>query len=1084
MSESSDPILTAIARLRQFTQVEIQTQWHYCQQELAIATALDSQQWQHWSIAPLKDRGHIAWQKGSRPLWLAQSIRVPKRLNGYAIEGLALRLALTWWAEDARIFIDGRLARQGDLFDFADRLLVSPSVRAGDTIDVAIRLQSPGHDDGALVASRCIYETPDPSIERRNGMPLFEPGFVADELAVLRHYLNRFDPDRLSDLADAVAEIEWEALPHQLDRFERSLTTLRQKLCTDTTGAIAKPVEQLHAKSFLKKRRIHLLGHAHLDMAWLWPVSETWEVAQRTFESVLKLQSDFPDFIFSHSTPALYEWIEINRPDLFGAIQQQVAAGRWEVGAGLWVEPEFNLVSGEAIARQILYGQRYVREKFGAVSKVAWLPDSFGFCAQLPQLLQLGQIDYFVTQKLRWNDTTEFPYELFWWESPDGSRILSWMSPHIGQDIDPVKMADYACEWEAKTGERESFWLPGVGDRGGGPTRNMLQAGDRWQSSPLFPQLQFSRATDYLDELARRSRDLPIWRDELYLEFHRGCYTSHADQKYWNRHCERSLYRAELFASLATLIADAPYAKTQLESAWKQVLFNQFHDILPGSAIPAAYGETDGAWEDAARAAQEVLDEALGAIATRIECPSPPHPQAQPWLVWNEGNGARSGAIAIHVPNPQTYRACDRDGQPVPTQVGENSTLRLHANDVPGVGYALVWLIPESPESPEATGLAEKEVYRQPHFTQSSTKVAEKIAPVNKRHFSGQEFQLENSYLRAIVDPETGNLSSLVHKPSQREILNKIGGNRLQCFRDDGQYWDAWNIDPNYQQHLLPAPTLHRIEWIERGEVRQRVRVVRRWGNSQFCQDYILDFDSPVLEIANTVDWQERHVLVKAAFGAHNLDADFATYETACGAIARPTRPQTRRDRAKWEVPALGWADLTDRSGDFGVSILADCKHGYDATPSQLRLSLLRGSEWPDPKADLGRHEFRYGIYPHAGDWKQAQTPWWGWNFDRPLFARAIAGSPSGSLPPIATLLEISNRAIVPMALKQSEDDPNVWIFRGYEGYGETATISLGGKANLTAGDTVDLLETPTVFGQGQLRILPWQIVSLGCRVG
>ena len=224
----------------------------------------------------------------------------------------------------------------------------------------------------------------------------------------------------------------------------------------------------------------------------------------------------------------------------------------------MWVEPELNTVGGESIVRQVLYAQRYVWEKFGKFSLIAWLPDTFGFCWQLPQILQGGNIKYFATQKLRWNDLTDFPFEIFWWEAPDKSRILSLMLPPIGETIEPVKMARYAYEWQVKTGEKNVLWLPGVGDHGGGPTRDMLEISRRWQESGFFPMLEFSTAENFFAELAEEnSGNFPLWQDELYLEFHRGCYTAHADQKRWNRRCENLLYQAELFAVFASIITGA-----------------------------------------------------------------------------------------------------------------------------------------------------------------------------------------------------------------------------------------------------------------------------------------------------------------------------------------------------------------------------------------------------------------------------------------------------------------------------------------------------------------------------------------------
>ncbi|HEY9750301.1 MAG TPA: hypothetical protein V6C63_16570 [Allocoleopsis sp.] len=484
-------ISEAISRLRQLTQLNLQSDWQMHLGDRPIAEATQPEQWQTWTTAALNARDHIAWPQGRQVLWLGQQLVIPQDLQGYPLTGLVLRLALTWWAESAQVFVDGQLVQEGNLFDCSTRILLSSAAQPGATIAVALRLISPGHDAGALVRSLCLYEVASTATLSDR----VEPSFVADELAVLQQYLSAFAPEKLADLAAAIAPLDWNALTSG-DRsplkFDQSLQQLRQTL---------QPFSD-----WIKQRQICLLGHAHLDLAWLWPVSETWEAAERTFKSVLQLQQDFPELIFCHSTPALYDWIETNRPALFENIQAQVAAGTWEVVGGLWVEPELNVVSGESIVRQVLYGQRYTQAKFGKISAIAWLPDTFGFCWQLPQILKQGGIEYFVTQKLRWNDTTQFPYEAFWWRSPDGSEIFSLMSAPIGESIDPIKMTQHASMWETKIGNLETLWLPGVGDHGGGPTRDMLEMARRWQTSPFFPQLKFATAEEYLEGVRSEGR--------------------------------------------------------------------------------------------------------------------------------------------------------------------------------------------------------------------------------------------------------------------------------------------------------------------------------------------------------------------------------------------------------------------------------------------------------------------------------------------------------------------------------------------------------------------------------------------------
>ncbi|HEY9880636.1 MAG TPA: alpha-mannosidase, partial [Leptolyngbyaceae cyanobacterium] len=656
VSGSPESLLTlqfiedSIDRLRSLSQYSVLENWRFSTHSSEI-DSLDSLAEQDLPIALLNERGHVAWPKGKQCQWLYQRLQWPNDIEGYSIQGYQAKLSLRWWADLAELYVNGVLIQTGDLFDCFTRLPVSEFVEPGQLVEVALRLISPGHDDGALVRSHLIFESSDDDFP--------EPGFVADELAVLYRYLKQFAPSELEEFAQHLKGIVWEQVCDRM-QFQNSLQALRQRL--------------LPWSDWIKQRQINCVGHAHLDLAWLWPISDTWQAAERTFQSVLSLQQDFPELTYTHSSPALFAWVEANRPELFQIVQEQVKNGRWAIDAGLWVEPELNIIGGEAIVRQILYGQRYCEEKFGQGSEIAWLPDTFGFNWQLPQLLAQGGIRCFATQKLRWNDTNDFPHDWFWWEGLDGTRILSLTLPLIGSDIAPVEMADYATLWEANTGIPQSLWLPGVGDHGGGPTRDMLEKARRWAKSPFFPTLSFTHVTDFFNTLIASSNatsqperiesqspstiasvqskaapdhsdqkahnsanailDLPVWGDELYLELHRGCYTTHADQKWYNRRCEDWLYQAELLSSIATLAVGRSYPQEELETAWKRVLFNQFHDILPGSSIPEVFEEANQNWQLALQSAGNLFEGALEEISKHINFPEPPATNAVPIVVF------------------------------------------------------------------------------------------------------------------------------------------------------------------------------------------------------------------------------------------------------------------------------------------------------------------------------------------------------------------------------------------------------------------------------------------------------------------
>jgi alpha-mannosidase len=1156
-----------VDRLRACTQIEALDNWQSCDTDIP-ASQIDRLYSFPWGKPTINPKNHITWAKGSQVLWLRQKVIIPKSLpkslDSYPLAGLSLRLALTWWAAAAQVFIDGKLIQEGDLFDAQARVLLQEIVTAGAEVEVMLRLVSPAHDQGALVRSTLIYELPYKSFQSTPELQLLDLSFIADQIAVYQQYLN---PEELKKLANLTSQISWKLLS-ELEQFNLSINNWYQSL------------SQLGLPQIIQQKQINLLGHAHLDMAWLWEVAETYQVAQRTFTSVINLQKDFPELIFCHSTPALYQWIEQNCPELFAIIQAKVQQGTWELVGGMWIEPEMNLISGESIARQLLYGQRYYQDKFGQTTQVAWLPDTFGFCATLPQFLKLADINYFVTQKLDWNDTNKFPYPLFWWESVDGSRVLSLMSNPIGEGIEPVKIATYGANWEAKTGLKNHLWLMGVGDHGGGPSRDMLETVKRWQlninscinypvnysiktllspelppellvsstSTVAFPQLRFTRAVDYLEQIAEEVKSLnispeispeifsplPIWRDELYLEFHRGCYTTHADQKYYNRYCEGLLYEVELLASIATLSTGKIYPQELITKLWQQVLFNQFHDILPGTSIPEVFITANQEWQEVIHLGNELWEDSWQAIFRQINL-SPPDSlndhenyqtkiehKLQPIIVFNSLNWQRTEVVSLKIPaqlldvlafnqsenqfepqlenqsNQPLWSIVDNNNQSVSSQRSSSDPryLLFLAEDIPSIGFRVFWLKFNSSQSRE-----------NPQSIQDN----QDINQDTYQKINQELWLLENELLRVLVDPKIGDLAQVFDLVHDREVLQPKGGNQLQFWQDQGQYWDAWNIDPDYAQFPLPGADLVSIAYLERGKVRQSIRVVRKFRNSTFIQDYVLDIHSPLLKIVTTVDWQESHVLVKAAFPL-TVTSDVATYEIPCGTIDRPTQPITVADKAKWEVPALRWADLSNQSNqsdqtnqtnqtnqNYGVSLLNNCKYGYDAQPDQLRLTLLRGSHWPDPHADRTQHQFTYALYPHQGNYQQARTIYKGYELNLPLktSTEAISNLQASSMPNILNTEDTKSHSyfidrhswcsldtenLIITALKQSETSTKEWIIRCYEIGSSTTYFALHNSLGLIPAHRVNLLEErrneAISTNSPQLEIMPHQIAS------
>ncbi len=1100
---------SALQRLRSLSQHDLLADWRMC-----LGTSSVDADTHAWKRANLNENGQIAWVRGRQEIWLVQTVVMPIDLHGYPVISLSCRLAFTWWAEVAQVFVDGQLVQEGDLFDHIPRVLLMSAVVPGTAVDVRLRLVSPGHDIGALMRSRLVFESADPTFP--------EPGWLADELAVMVKQVASFQAARLVEVAGIIDSIDYELLKVDSRQFIQHLLALKNQVKSigcggdlptppfghpsvrEASACAEEGIFPAISPSGLGGvETIQLLGHAHLDMAWLWEVAETWDAAERTFRSSLSLQQSFPDLTFCHSTPALYEWMELHQPEVFTGICQQVQAGKWEIVGGMWIEPDLNLISGESIARQLIYGQAYNQSRFGALTRVAWLPDTFGFCGQLPQLLKQGGIDYFVTQKFLWNDTNQFPHQLFWWESPDGSQVLSLMSSAIGEGIDPLKMIDYACCWQQHTGINEALYLFGVGDHGGGPTRDMLELADRWSQSDVFPNLEFTTAVKYLDKLASKadSQLLPVWQDELYLEFHRGCFTTHADQKRSNRQCEDLLYQAELWSSIACIVTKQPDPtdlQLQIETAWKQTLFNQFHDIIPGTAIEPVYVTANEGWADVERVTTQIISQALGEICDRILLPTPPVQNAIAIVIFNSLNWVRTEVVEYplnSLENVSAWQVFDADGNLLPSQSTAKHILFL-ATNLPSVGYRLFWLASTEIEDPLLGGVSWKGALLvwsgdppnwetpRPHFplpvgrggyTSAAPQTAMTETPASS------DLIFKNQFVEVGINSETGDIASIHDIINNRQILTSTGANQLQAFQDAGQYWDAWNIDPKYAEKQLPPSQLKSIQWIEIGDIQQCVRVVRELAGCEFTQDYILAAHSPIVRIKTSVDWQAGHVLIKANFPL-NLTADISTAETACGAIDRPTQPETAIEKAKWELPMHRWVDLTDNSGEYGVSLLNDCKYGFDAGTDYLRLTLLRSPNWPDPTSDRRYHEFTYAIYPHSGTWQAAQTVRAGLELNSPLQVVQLAPKPkiddTRDLAYANSFIDLHAENLVLMAFKPSETIDRSWVLRCYECHGVETEIELTGELDLGIDRALNILEE--LQSEPCDRIKPWQIRSFG----
>lgn len=769
---------------------------------------------------------------------------------------------------------------------------------------------------------------------------------------------------------------------------------------------------------FAKKYSIFIAGNSHIDLAWLWRWRETVEVAKETFSTIMDNMEEYPDIIYIQSQAQAYKWMEEYYPEVFERIKEKVEEGRWEVIGGMWAEPDCNLIDGESFIRQILYGKRYFKEKFGVDVKIGWNPDSFGYNWNMPQFFKKSGIDSFVTQKISWNDTNIFPYFLFWWEAPDGSKILSYFPPtgYVGR-LYAERMANGLKQFEKNTGKKDVFILYGLGNHGGGPNREMLNRARGYEKQSIFPKIKHSHFSQYLKKIKKTDLEsLPVWKDELYLEYHRGTYTTQAETKKFNRKSEVLLSNAEKISSFAFLLGK-DYGHKNLKNAWEKVLMNQFHDILPGSSINPVYEDARESYLEAQNLAKKELFESLKHIAGKIDTSQ--GEKGIPLIVLNSLSWDRDGVIKVKLPAEFQGEAkvLSDSGEEIPSQVitsPEGTILCFIAKGVPALGC-------KTYKMQKGKG----ETYA------SSLKAGETT--------------LENRFFRVTLHPQTGNIISIFDKLEKGEVLAPLGqGNQLQLMEDIPDQWDAWNIGCTGRHWNLDKA--ESIKLAKKGPVMASFKVKRSYlgfskakrqptpyfPSSFFTQEIILYEDIPRLDIEMKADWWEDHVLLKVAFPV-DVESDKAIYEIPFAHVARPTARNTDWEKARFEVPAIRWADLSDR--EYGVSLLNDSKYGYDIKDNVMRLTLLRSPLWPDPMADRGKHKFSYALYPHKGDWKEADTVLRGYEFNYPLQA-FITDSHPGEFPSSFSFFKASPTNIILVTIKKAEDRESL-ILRLYESEGK-----------------------------------------------
>jgi alpha-mannosidase len=756
-----------------------------------------------------------------------------------------------------------------------------------------------------------------------------------------------------------------------------------------------------------KQRVLHMIGNAHIDPVWLWQWPEGYQEVRATFQSAIDRMEEYPEFVFTCDSVLYLAWVEEHDPELFEAIRARVADGRWQVIGGWWVEPDCNIPGGESFVRQALYCQRYLRDRFGAIATTGSNLDSFGHNASLPQVLRKSGADSYVFLRPGPHELT-LPGPYFWWESPDGSRVLAYRIPHeycspgadIGNHLDKS-----LAQLPADRGELMVFY--GVGNHGGGPTRANLDSIRRLNESDRLPRLECSSPRAFFDSIAGQD-DLPVHRGDM-LNHAVGCYSAHSGVKRWNRRAENLLARAEKWAAVADVAAGLDYPLAELTEAWRLVLFNQFHDTLAGTAIAPAYEDSRDQYGHASSIAAFVFNRAIQSVARRIDIA--PEPELTPVVVFNPHPWRLRSDVEVEVAKTES-RLTDDEGAPVPVQrtrslatVGGSRGRLVFRADVPALGYRVYRLFP---------GVSEGAAV------------------------SATDTSLENEHLAVEVDPSTGWLSRL---ESERTGINLAGRGGHAVVVDDRS--DTWGHRVRAYDQVVGTFACTSVRLVEQGPVRAVLRVESRYGDSSLAEELVLSAGARHLEIRAVLDWCERLKLLKLRVPT-SLEVDRATFEVPYGHLERPADGG--------EQPAQAWVDVAD--GRAGLSVLNDGKCGHDVRGGDVGITVARSPvyAWHDPREleedgvfeylDQGRQEFTYALLPHGGDWREAGTVRLAAELNQPPFA-LLESYHRGDLPSQASFASDGEGSVLVTVLKAAEDGDGSLVVRAYESAGRPARATI-----------------------------------------
>lgn len=985
-------------------------------QDNGEAVDLDDSHWEEY-------RGGELWGGYDKHQWFRTIINIPE---GFAGKNIIFRITTgregEWDALNPQFlfYIDGKLIQGIDVNH--REVIISESAEGGRRYSIAMLAYSGLYESKTMLHTElCVL---DKAIEE-----LYYNLMVPVSAAKLLDELDENRVRTLVKLGKAVDMLDLRKL--YSEGFYSSVEAANEYLKKEFYSVIDNNCPVVTA-----------VGHTHIDVAWLWTIGQTKEKTARSFSTVLQLMEQYPEYKFMSSQPQLYEYIKENQPEMYEEIKRRIKEGRWEADGAMWLEADCNIPSGESLVRQILFGKRFFKEEFEVENKVLWLPDVFGYSAALPQILKKSGIEYFMTTKISWNQFNMMPNDTFQWRGIDGSEVLTYFvttcnyNKAQGENItfsDRFSKTTYTGiinanqvlgtwkRYQNKDINEETMMLFGYGDGGGGPTKEMLENARRLEYGiPGFPRLQMDSQSSFLDRLKERvidNKQLPRWVGELYLEYHRGTYTSMAKNKRYNRKCEFLYQDAELLSVLAMVLGYV-YPEKELKQGWKTLLLNQFHDIIPGSSIKEVYDESHKQYEEIIESGKRMVKSAIEKISARINL------KQQSIIVFNTLSYDRDDIVELGIPEGiQIYGIQDPEGKSVDLQIVDfGRKVIFFAEKVPSKGYKTYSLTDKRKDTPDKA--------------------------------ENEDRVFKNRFFKLCFD-ENYNIISIFDKKNGREVL-RIGekANQLQAFEDRPMNWENWDIDIYYKRKMWEVNDLSGAEVVEKGPVRSCIKLERHFCDSIIEQYIYMYNDIPRIDFKNHIVWKEKNILLKVAFPV-DINSNRATYEIQYGNVERETHNNTSWDIAKFEVCAHKWADLSE--GAYGVSLLNDCKYGHDIKDGVLRLTLIKAGTYPNPDADLGHHEFTYSLYPHKNTWREANTAFMAYNLNVPMYGVLEKAHP-GEIDNTYSLLSINKENCIVEAVKKSEDGDGV-IVRLYEYKNMRETVDMIFDKEIEACYQCDLME-------------------------